>query len=98
MVPAFVEHLPDHVDQRDVLAQGLGEDALAFFDIGFDEAAAEVGELDVAFLEDGEAEQLQRFTEREEVVDLGSGGSWRGRASRLGLRRVRRPVFPSGPT
>ena len=48
----------------------LAQQLLALVDIHIDETLPERGELDVGLFEVHELEDLQRFAEREEVVDL----------------------------
>jgi hypothetical protein len=49
---------------------GRGEDSLALIGVGVGEAAAGVGQADVAFLQHGEAQQVQRFAQRQQLVGL----------------------------
>ena len=56
--------------ERNVGEQLLAEHLLALVDVHVDEALAGRRELDVGVGEFGQAQQLQRFAEREEVVDL----------------------------
>ena len=51
-------------------AQRGGEQPLALLGVGLDEAAALLGQRDVAFLQHREAQQLQRLAERQQFVDL----------------------------
>src|SRR5574337_249242 len=66
----FVEHTLDMGGKRDIRQQLLAENLLSLVDVHVHEPAAERGELDIGLLEFGELAQLQRFAEREQVVDL----------------------------
>ena len=57
-------------DQRHVRAQRRGEQLLALVGVGLDERAARLGQLDVAFLQHGEPQQLQRLAQRQQLVGL----------------------------
>ena len=48
----------------------MGEQLFALVDLGLHEALARIGQTNVALLDFGEAQQLQRFDDREQIVDL----------------------------
>ena len=48
----------------------LGEKTLASVDVETDETPAGVGELDIAIRQIGEAEELERFGNRKQLVGL----------------------------
>ena len=66
----LVEHPLDVRGERNVGEQLVAEQLLALVDVHVDEALADRRELDVAFGEFGQLQQLQGFAEREEIVDL----------------------------
>jgi hypothetical protein len=93
MVPSLIQHLADHVHQRHVLPQRLGENSLALIGVGVNKTAAEVGQQDVAFLQQGEAEQLQRLSQRQQIVPFVLQGVREGRQIRPSVVRFGRKRF-----
>ena len=66
----LVEHVADVGGQRHEAQQVIGEQPLACLRIGIGEGPGGRGEPDVALLDLGEAQELQRLGIGEELVDL----------------------------
>ena len=64
------ERVADGPHERGALVGVSGEELLAGEDVGGGDLSAGVGDLEVGFLDGGEAEELGGVDEREEVVDL----------------------------
>ena len=84
----LIEHPADVSGKRHIGRQLLGEEAFALVDLALGEAPAGGGQADVTALELGEAQELQRFSDREEIVDfvLQARRQWRQvRLTAIGL-------------
>ena len=70
VIAGSFQAVDDHPHQRRPLQGGGGEDPLRGLDVSPGEGDALGGEADPPRFDGGEAEQLERVDEREQVVDL----------------------------
>ncbi len=70
MARAFVEHALDVRGERHVSDEVLREQPLAFVEIGTREPHPGFREPDIALGDFGEAQQLQRFQDGKQIIDL----------------------------